>query len=149
MKRNLTSFFSGLLFAAGLGIAGMTKPAKVVGFLDVFGAWDASLAFVMLGAIAVHSVAYRLVVRRSVPLFAETFHLPTRTDLDPRLLGGSALFGMGWALAGFCPGPGLVAAASGGVSAIAFVVGMVFGVRLEHLSTRIPKWWFVPGRPAH
>ncbi|MFO0677002.1 MAG: DUF6691 family protein [Polyangiaceae bacterium] len=131
MKRLVASFASGALFATGLVISGMTRPAKVTGFLDVFGAWDASLAFVMVGAIVVHAVALRFVLRRGEPLFGGTFHLPTRRDLDPRLLVGAGLFGVGWALAGYCPGPGLVAAGSGSWPAALFTLGMILGVRLE------------------
>lgn len=136
MKSLGASFASGALFAAGLGVAGMTKPSKVVGFLDLFGAWDASLAFVMIGAIAVHLVAHRLILRRRSPLFDIRFHLPTRKDIDLRLVLGAALFGVGWALGGFCPGPGLVAAASGAIPAVLFVVGMTAGAKIEHFVAR-------------
>lgn len=104
MKPNVAAFGTGALFAVGLAVSGMTKPSKVIGFLDIAGAWDASLAFVMVGAIAVHFVAHRVVMRRPSPLFDEEFHLPTRKDLDVRLILGAALFGVGWGLGGFCPG---------------------------------------------
>lgn len=123
---------SGLLFGIGLGIAGMTQPAKVVAFLDLFGAWDPSLAFVMAGAIAVHAIAYRLVRRRARPLFDVRFHLPTRTDLDRRLLVGSALFGIGWGIGGYCPGPGLVSLVTLGSNALVFVLAMTTGMLLQH-----------------
>lgn len=135
---------TGAIFGVGLALSGMTKPAKVVGFLDVFGAWDASLAFVMIGAIAVHLVAYRIITRRRSPLFDQRFHLPTRTDLDARLVLGAAVFGVGWALAGFCPGPALVGAAGGSVAAIAFTLAMTVGIKLEHILTRV----FSPAKPA-
>lgn len=131
MKRRLAALGTGALFAVGLAISGMTKPSKVVGFLDLGGRWDASLAFVMLGAIALHFVAYRVVVRRRSPLFDTTFHLPTRKDIDARLVLGAALFGVGWGLGGFCPGPGLVAAAGGSLGALVFVVGMTLGMVSE------------------
>lgn len=131
MKANLAAIFAGALFGVGLGVSGMTRPKKVVGFLDLAGAWDASLAFVMLGAIAVHLVAYRLLRRRTSPLFDTKFHLPTRSDIDRRLVLGGALFGVGWGLGGFCPGPGIVAAASGAPAAVAFVVAMTAGVLFE------------------
>ncbi len=110
----LVAFVCGLLFAVGLGIAGMTSPAKVLGFLDVTSnAWDPSLAFVMLGAIGVHCVFARRAASASAagrkPLFALRFHLPDRTAIDRELVAGAALFGIGWGLAGYCPGPGLVA----------------------------------------
>mgnify|MGYP000882980322 CR=1 FL=1 len=122
---------AGLLFGVGLGVSGMTRPAKVEGFLDLFGAWDPSLALVMVGAIAVHFVALRLVRRRRAPLFEDRFHLPTRRDIDRRLVLGALIFGAGWGLGGYCPGPGLVSAAGGSSGAIVFVVGMTTGVLLE------------------
>ena len=131
MRPTLAAGFAGALFGVGLGISGMTRPEKVVGFLDLAGAWDASLAFVMLGAIAVHLVAYRLLRRRTSPLFDTRFHHPTRNDIDRRLVLGGALFGVGWGLGGFCPGPGIVAAASGSPPAVAFVVAMTAGVLFE------------------
>ena len=95
MKTLLTSFVSGVVFALGLGISGMTRPVKVIGFLDFFGAWDASLAFVMIGAIAVYFVAYRVVGKMRSPVFAPKFALPTRSDLDAKLILGAAIFGAG------------------------------------------------------
>jgi uncharacterized membrane protein YedE/YeeE len=132
MKRNAAVFATGALFALGLAVSGMTKPSKIMGFLDLAGHWDASLAFVMLGAIAVHFVAYRVIRRRSAPLFDTKFHVPTRKDIDLRLVLGAALFGIGWALAGFCPGPGLVAAGGGSLQAAVFLVGMTLGMLVEH-----------------
>ncbi len=136
MKANLSALAAGALFGVGLAISGMTLPAKVTGFLDVAGAWDASLAFVMAGAIAVHFVAQRLIRKRSAPLFDVKFHLPTRKDVDVKLILGAALFGVGWGLGGFCPGPGLVSAASGSPAALVFVVGMTLGMLAEHASAR-------------
>ena len=135
MKGLAASFASGGIFGLGLAVSGMTKPAKVVGFLDLFGTWDASLAFVMIGAIGVHFIAYRLIMRRASPLFDAQFHVPTRKDIDARLVLGAALFGVGWALAGFCPGPALVAAASGAIPALVFVVGMTIGITAERLAS--------------
>ena len=105
MKASLTSFVSGTVFALGLGISGMTRPVKVIGFLDFFGAWDASLAFVMLGAIAVYFVAYRWSRKMPSPLLAPDFSLPRRSDLDARLFAGAAIFGAGWGLGGLCLRP--------------------------------------------
>jgi uncharacterized protein len=127
MRSNAAAFGTGALFAVGLAISGMTKPSKVVGFLDLAGAWDASLAFVMVGAIAVHFVAYRIVMRRASPLFDTEFHIPKRKDIDRRLVGGAALFGVGWGLGGFCPGPGLVSVGGGSLPALVFVAGMLIG----------------------
>jgi uncharacterized protein len=136
IKALAAALAAGALFGIGLAVSGMTKPSKVVGFLDVFGAWDASLVFVMMGAIAVHLVAHRLITRRRSPLFDARFHLPTRKDVDARLVLGATLFGVGWALAGFCPGPGLVSAAGGGTAALAFVATMTAGMKIEHALSR-------------
>jgi uncharacterized membrane protein YedE/YeeE len=122
---------AGALFGAGLLVSGMTRPARVVGFLDVLGDWDPSLAFVMAGAVAVYALAYRGLRGRSRPWFDVRFHLPKRRDLDPQLIAGAAIFGVGWGLAGICPGPGLVAAASGAASAIGFVAAMLVGMYLR------------------
>lgn len=124
---------AGALFGVGLAISGMTMPEKVVGFLDLFGAWDPTLAFVMMGAIAVHFIAYRIIIRRPSPLFDRRFDVPTAKAIDARLVLGAAIFGIGWALAGFCPGPALVSAASGSLAAVVFVVGMTIGTKVEHL----------------
>jgi uncharacterized membrane protein YedE/YeeE len=127
------------MFGAGLVISGMTQPRKVLGFLDPFGAWDASLAFVMIGAIAVHFVACRVASGKSAPLFADRFALPTRGDVDVKLVSGAAVFGVGWGLSGYCPGPGLVSASSGG-GALVFVAALLLGTwltaRLEQLAAR-------------
>ncbi len=140
MKRNAAAFGAGALFAVGLAFSGMTRPSKVVGFLDLAGDWDASLAFVMMGAIAVHFVAYRLVLRRPAPLFDGSFHLPTRRDIDLRLVLGAAVFGVGWGLGGYCPGPGLVSAAAGALGAVVFVVGMTVGMLIEQgLARALPQ----------
>jgi uncharacterized membrane protein YedE/YeeE len=130
MKMAVTSFLSGVIFALGLGIGGMTQPAKVVGFLDFAGNWDPSLAFVMIGAIAVYSVFYRLICRRPAPLFSSTFSLPTRTELDPRLVGGAAVFGLGWGIAGYCPGPAVSSLASGNLAPVVFSAAMIAGMFL-------------------
>ncbi|UJR84512.1 DUF6691 family protein [Sandaracinus amylolyticus] len=124
-KQGLAAFAAGALFAIGLVVGGMTEPANVIGFLDVTGDWRPALMFVMVGAIAVNASVYRWVRRRRAPLLAETFALPTRRDLDRRLLAGAALFGVGWGLGGYCPGPGVTALASGSISAVVFVLAMV------------------------
>lgn len=128
MKLGLIGFFSGLLFAVGLAISGMTNANKVIGFLDLSGDWDPSLAFVMLGGVVVHGALYYIITRRSSPLFAPKFLIPTRRDITPSLVAGSALFGAGWGLGGFCPGPGLVSAAGLGTSALAFAGAMLLGM---------------------
>lgn len=127
---------AGALFGAGLLLSGMTLPSRVIAFLDVTGArgaWDPSLALVMAGGVTVYALAFRRIRRqRSSPWFGETFHLPTRRDLDPALLLGAATFGAGWGIAGFCPGPALVSAASGASSALWFVAAMLAGMALQH-----------------
>lgn len=135
----LAAVGSGALFGAGLVLSGMTRPEKVVGFLDIGGAWDPSLAFVMAGAIAVHALAYRWVRGQRAPLFAAKFNVPTRRDVDFKLLLGAALFGAGWGMGGYCPGPGIVSLASGGAGPVVFVAAMLLGMlataRLEALAT--------------
>ncbi len=128
MTPRLAAGLSGALFGAGLALSGMTRPEKVVGFLDLGGSWDASLAFVMMGAIGVHFAAQRLARRRAAPLFDSTFHWPASTAIDRSLIAGAALFGIGWGLGGFCPGPGLVSAAAGSPTAIVFAIAMTVGI---------------------
>jgi uncharacterized protein len=128
------SFFAlGLLFAVGLGISGMTQPAKVLGFLDVFGTWDPALLFVMGSAVVVNAIGYRLTIRQASPIFGSRFDVPTRTDVDSQLVIGSALFGVGWGLAGFCPGPAIVAMAGGSPEVLVFVGSMFAGFVLKDL----------------
>lgn len=128
VKNNVVGFAAGLLFAVGLAVSGMTQPSKVVGFLDFFGNWDPSLMLVMGGAITVHLVLFRLILKRKSPLFAESFQIPSRRDLTPQLIGGSALFGIGWGLGGFCPGPGLASFPTFGLEALTFVGTMTLGM---------------------
>jgi uncharacterized protein len=128
---------AGVLFGVGLLLSGMTVPARVVGFLNPLGGWDPSLAFVMGGAVVVYAIAIRVIRRaRRDPWFDVRFHLPTRADVDAQLVIGAAVFGVGWGLGGFCPGPGLVAAASGSTPAIAFVLAMLAGMYAQHRSLR-------------
>lgn len=136
MKKNLAAFATGVLFAVGLALSGMTKPSKVIAFLDLGGAWDPSLAFVMGGAVLVHFVAFRFITKRASPLFDASFHLPAKRTVDLRLVIGAALFGVGWGLGGFCPGPVIVSAASGMKSAIVFFGAMLLGVAIERLVPR-------------
>jgi uncharacterized membrane protein YedE/YeeE len=124
----LSAFASGLLFGAGLLVGGMTDPHKVIGFLDVGGAWDPSLAFVMLGAVAVHFLAYRWVRGSAAPLFADEYAIPKLRQIDTKLVGGSAVFGVGWGLAGYCPGPGIVSLGAGSRGALVFVATMLIGM---------------------
>jgi uncharacterized membrane protein YedE/YeeE len=124
----VSALLAGLVFGAGLVVSGMVLPEKVVRFLDFTNGWDPSLALVMVGAIGVHATAYRLVMKRPSPLFAAKFSVPTHHDLDARLLGGAALFGLGWGFGGICPGPGLAATTALGTDALVFVAAMVLGM---------------------
>lgn len=134
MKSKLAALFAGLLFGGGLVISGMTNPAKVLGFLDVFGRWDPSLALVMVGAIGVHFLLLRRIFARSGPILEERFERPSRTEIDSPLVVGAAVFGVGWGLGGVCPGPGIVDAASGSGYAIVFMIGMTLGIVAEQRS---------------
>jgi uncharacterized membrane protein YedE/YeeE len=134
MRSFISVFVSGVIFALGLGIAGMTDADKVINFLNVAGDWDPSLAFVLIGAIAVHLLLYRLIIRRPSPLFHHTFCMPTRKDIDARLIGGAALFGLGWGIGGICPGPGIVSGATLGSEALVFVTAMVGGMVAYHFA---------------
>jgi len=123
-----TSFLAGLVFGLGLIVSGMANPAKVLGFLDVGGRWDPSLAFVMAGAIAVGAVAFAVARRRTRSLLGAAMQLPSLRSIDRRLLVGSAVFGIGWGIAGFCPGPALVAVGMGQAKALVFVIAMLAGM---------------------
>ena len=133
MRTGLISLVTGTLFGAGLTLGGMTDPARVRGFLDIFGNWDPTLAFVMGGAVIVMAIAWRLVPRMAEPFAAEKFHLPTKSDLTPRLIGGAALFGIGWGIAGLCPGPGIAALVIEPAAAAIFVVAMLVGMAVVRL----------------
>nr|WP_297350782.1 DUF6691 family protein [uncultured Caldimonas sp.] len=130
MLRNFTSFLAGLVFGIGLLVAGMADPGKVLAFLDLAGTWDPSLAFVMGGGIAVGLVAFTVARRRTVSFIGETMHLPTARDIDRRLVGGSLVFGIGWGLAGICPGPALVLLGTGAPQGLVFVIAMLAGMWL-------------------
>lgn len=125
----VVAFLVGVLFALGLGLGGMTQPPRVLGFLDVAGDWDPTLAFVMFAAVAVYAVAARIAAGRSHPRYAATFSMPTRRDIDTRLVAGAATFGVGWGLAGLCPGPALTSLGSGETAAFVFVAAMLVGLR--------------------
>lgn len=133
MLRQFAILLAGVLFGAGLHLGGMTDPARVRGFLDLFGDWDPTLAFVMGGAVVVMAVAWLVQPKLARPLFAESFNLPSRSDLTPKLIGGSALFGIGWGIAGLCPGPGIAALVIEPVSAAIFVVAMLAGMAMVRL----------------
>jgi uncharacterized protein len=141
------AFLSGLVFGIGLIVAGMANPAKVLGFLDLAGAWDPSLAFVMAGAIAVGVIAFTIAKRRTHTLLGELMQLPTSQMIDKRLMGGSLLFGIGWGVAGICPGPALVLVGSGSAKGIAFTLAMVAGMWLYGRVTY--KQGLVAGTPSN
>ena len=129
----LPALASGALFGAGLTVSGMTEPARVRGFLDVFGRWDPTLVFVIGGAVIVMAIAWRIQSRMKSPLFGEKFSLPDRRDFDGRLIAGSALFGIGWGIAGLCPGPAVASLALSPLSVLPFVLAMLAGMAVHKL----------------
>jgi uncharacterized protein len=133
MKLILNSFVVGFLFSLGLGISGMTQPQKILGFLDIFGNWDASLMFVMGGAVGLHLITYKLIRKRVHPIFDDKWHIPTNKKITPQLIIGSLLFGVGWGLAGYCPGPAIVSLVTGQFEVILFVSSMLFGMLIFKL----------------
>lgn len=136
-KNNFLALLSGLLFGLGLILSGMANPAKVLGFLDLAGAWDPSLALVMGGAIAVGTVAFAIAGKRDLSLLGLTIHFPTARHIDKRLVLGSLAFGIGWGLAGVCPGPALVLLGTGSVKGLVFVFAMLVGMGIfEYLEIR-------------
>ena len=137
MQHRIAEFFVGLLFGVGLIVAGMTDPSKVLGFLDLAGSWDPSLAFVMGGGILVGLGAFATAKKRSTTFFGGAMHLPSSTDIDKRLIGGSLLFGAGWGLAGFCPGPAIVSLGAGQPKAAVFVAAMLAGMAVFETIERI------------
>ena len=141
MVRSAVALLAGILFGLGLAVSQMVNPAKVLGFLDiaaawrpVAGGWDPSLAFVMAGALAVSAVGFRLALKRSAPIFATAFELPRATAIDGRLVAGAAIFGLGWGLVGFCPGPALASLVFGLPQSFIFVAAMVAGAWLYRSS---------------
>lgn len=134
-RQHIAAFLSGLVFAIGLVLSGMTDPAKVIGFLDFAGDWDPSLAFVMMAGILVHATLYPIITRARSPLFGE-FQIPTRRDIDWRLVVGAAMFGIGWGLSGFCPGPAIVSLAGLGPSVLVFGGTLYIGMALFSMVKR-------------
>ncbi len=132
-RKLLPPLLSGMLFGAGLTLSGMTDPARVRGFLDVFGRWDPTLLFVIGGAVIVMAIAWRIQSRMKSPLFGQKFSLPDRRDLDGRLIAGSALFGIGWGIAGLCPGPAVASLALSPLSVLPFLVAMLAGMAVHNL----------------
>lgn len=135
----LSAFATGLIFGVGLIISGMTDPSKIIGFLDLTGSWDPSLAFVMGGAVVVGFIAFRLARRRQTAFLGGAIQLPTGRQIDRRLVFGSLAFGIGWGLAGYCPGPAVVSVGMGQEKAIVFAVAMVAGMALFQLIERLRR----------
>jgi uncharacterized membrane protein YedE/YeeE len=131
----LVSFLAGLAFALGLGVGGVTRPSIVLGFLDVTGVWNPNLAFVMAGAVTTYALLQRWIVRQARPVLGAAFAVPSRSDLDVALIGGPVLFGIGWGLVGFCPGPAIVALGAGVPEALLFVGAMMAGMLLYEWRT--------------
>ena len=126
-KKLLLSFFSGLIFSIGLGVSGMTNPDKVKGFLDIFGKWEADLAFVMGSALFISIISYQIVNRMKKPIFEKSFAIPNNKNIDYKLIIGSALFGLGWGISGFCPGPAMASIVTFKSEVIIFVASMFTG----------------------
>jgi len=148
MKKHLdtlSSLIVGLIFGIGLILAGMTNPAKVIGFLDITGTWDPSLAFVMGGAVLVAVVAFRVAKKRTANFLGGAMRMPTSDMIDKRLVIGSLLFGAGWGMAGFCPGPALTSIGTGNPKAVIFVVAMIVGMAIFELADR---FWHQPRQAA-
>jgi uncharacterized protein len=132
---NTISLISGLLFGFGLALSGMVSPGKVIGFLDLTGNWDPSLAFVMGGGVLVTVISFRYILKRPTPIFGREFKLPTRNDIDKHLISGAVLFGLGWGLGGLCPGPALSSLAYGNPKIFVFVGAMVAGIVIAKILT--------------
>lgn len=139
MRHRISEFLIGLLFGLGLMISGMTDPGKVLGFLDLAGLWDPSLAFVMGGAVAVGVFGFAFARKRTQSFWGEAMHMPSARHIDRRLVIGSSMFGVGWGLAGFCPGPALVSAAAGHPKALGFVAAMLVGMWLFEMLERVAR----------
>jgi uncharacterized membrane protein YedE/YeeE len=139
MKYSVTSLLAGLIFGLGLMVSGMANPEKVLGFLDIAGLWDPSLAFVMGGAIIVGLVAFAVARRRTLSFLGFTIKMPANNRIESRLVIGSMMFGIGWGIAGFCPGPALVALGAGEIKAVVFVASMVAGMMAFEVIERIKR----------
>lgn len=133
--KNIFAFIFGGLFSVGLMLSGMSNPAKVIGFLDIFGQWDPSLAFVMIGAIVVAFIPFQKAIRNPVTVFNEVIELPKNTQLDTKLVAGAFIFGIGWGIAGICPAPVFTLIGLGHYQALYFIVAMLFGVLIHRKVT--------------
>lgn len=135
LEQNVLAFTAGALFAIGLALSGMTLPQKIISFLDPWN-WDPSLLFVMVGAIGVHGVSYQFIRKRKSPILDSQWHLPSRSDITWRLIIGSSLFGIGWGLGGYCPGPGLTSLTSSNLQPLLFVTSMLIGMTVFQKTER-------------
>lgn len=142
MARNMAALIAGLVFGLGLTVSQMVNPAKVIGFLDILGGWDPSLAFVMGAALIVTAVGYRLAWMRDKPFLADRFQVPVNRKVDARLAAGAVIFGIGWGLVGLCPGPAIAAVGIGGAQAWVFLAAMVLGVAAYDVPLKLAE-------PAH
>jgi len=140
MKKNIAIWLVGFNFALGLGLSGMTQPQKVIGFLDIFHNWDPSLMFVMLGSVLVHFISYKIIRKQPYPLFSKIWHIPEKKKITPSLIIGSTIFGIGWGLAGYCPGPAITSIASLQKGPIIFVFGMLLGMLIFKILDRKIKF---------
>jgi len=136
MLQSISALFAGTLFGVGLTVSQMVNPAKVIGFLDIFGNWDPSLAFVMGGALLVTTIGFRLVHKKDKPFFTTAFDIPSNRKVDARLASGSVLFGIGWGLVGLCPGPAVAALSIGGLPILVFLCAMIMGAYLFELMNK-------------
>jgi uncharacterized membrane protein YedE/YeeE len=148
MKANITAFIVGIVFAMGFGFAGLTRPETIIGFLDFTGDWQHEVMLVMGAAVIVTFITYRLIFRRSSPVLAPKFGVPTRRDLDGRLITGAVMFGAGWGLIGFCPGPAIASLASGSLPILVWLAALVAGMLLfrvwDRMRLRTPRPADVP-----
>jgi uncharacterized membrane protein YedE/YeeE len=131
LKQSIIALFSGLLFGAGLAVSGMNDTTKVQGFLDLFGAWDITLAFVMMGALSVGLISFRFILKQDKPAVGKTFNLPTNNKINGRLISGAVLFGLGWGLVGYCPGPAIASLSYGYWQTLIFVAAMLAGSKIS------------------
>lgn len=129
----ISTLLLGLLFGTGIAISGMINPAKVINFFDIAGSWDPSLLFVMGGALTTTLIGYRLALKQASPIFSAKFYLPTRTDIDMKLLSGAAIFGIGWGISGFCPGGAVPALGTGKTDVLIFIAALVAGILIVRL----------------
>jgi uncharacterized membrane protein YedE/YeeE len=136
MTRSVWALFAGIIFGLGLAVSGMINPAKVLAFLDIAGRWDPSLALVMAGALGVALISFRLILKRPAPVLGGRFEIPTAREIDRRLLAGAALFGIGWGLVGFCPGPAIASLAFGLKESFVFLAAMTVGAWLYQAGSR-------------